>query len=94
MHKRFKQNENDTDKVQNDEIWNLWNSSNTSNLYNLNQDIYSNNDHHYHDNKMHEVEGNDRQSDITNDKSNASVIIKNDYYDRLSQICDTTPFER
>lgn len=95
VHKRFKQNEDDYENGQNDVIWQGWSGPNASNLLNLNQDIKSNILRNKdNEAKIYEGEANDRQSDITNDKSNASVIIKNDFCDKLSHMYDVTPFGR
>lgn len=91
VQKRSKNTENEYDMNHHDHLWHGWHNSSSSNFGNFNQDINLSN---YQEGKVYEADLNERQSVITNDKSNASVIIKNEYSDKLSQICDNSPFGR
>ena len=91
VNKRARRSENQCAKNASNHHWHGWHTHENPSQCIFIEDADS--DIKNHD-KFYEVDVNDRVSDITNDKSLASVTIRAEHTDKLSQFCENSHFSR
>lgn len=87
--KRAKRDYSSEDEL--DQIWQGWHSKYTSEYFQFNQDGESN---HVKSEREFDCDANERESDLTGDKSSTSNVLRNNNTEKLSQFCENATYPR